>query len=44
MLATLVRDFKISFAPGYDPDTMWRDMEDKVTAQPGELLCVFERM
>lgn len=44
VLATLVRDFKISFAPGYDPDTMWRDMEDKVTAQPGELLCVFERM
>ncbi|KAI0118991.1 cytochrome P450 monooxygenase-like protein [Daldinia grandis] len=41
-ISTLVRRYKISFAPGYDPQTMWRDMKDQITAQPGRVLCIFE--
>lgn len=41
--ATLIKNFYISFAPGYDPDTMWRDMKDQVTAQPGKVECVFTK-
>jgi hypothetical protein len=39
--ATLLKHFDVAFAPGYDPDEMWRDMQDQVTAQPGKVLCVF---
>ncbi|KAI0191570.1 cytochrome P450 [Astrocystis sublimbata] len=42
VIATLLQDFNVSFAPGYDEDTMWRDMRDQVTCQPGEVHCVFE--
>ena len=41
VVAGLVRSFDIAFAPGYDPMTMWRDLKDQVTAQPGEVRCVF---
>lgn len=40
--AMLVRDFRLSFAPGYDQDAMWRGLRDQITAQPGQLLCTFE--
>jgi tryprostatin B 6-hydroxylase len=40
--AILLKNYNVSFAPGYDPDTMWRDMKDQVTAQPGLVLCTFE--
>ncbi|KAI1371223.1 cytochrome P450 monooxygenase-like protein [Hypoxylon crocopeplum] len=42
IVTTLLRRYNIRFAPGYDPDTMWRDMRDQVTAQPGQVLCVFD--
>ncbi|RYP55519.1 hypothetical protein DL769_010135 [Monosporascus sp. CRB-8-3] len=38
----LLRDFDIEFAPGYDQMTMWRDMKDQVTAQPGQVMCLFK--
>ncbi|KAK7975791.1 hypothetical protein PG989_014254 [Apiospora arundinis] len=38
----LLSRFSIRFAPGYDPCTMWHDMKDQVTAQPGQVICVFE--
>ncbi|OTA54002.1 cytochrome P450 monooxygenase-like protein [Hypoxylon sp. EC38] len=44
VIATLLRRYQIRFAPDYDPDTMWRDMRDQVTAQPGQVLCVFDRL
>ncbi|PSN65038.1 cytochrome P450 monooxygenase-like protein [Corynespora cassiicola Philippines] len=40
--AILLQHFDIKFAPGYDPDTMWRGMKDQVTAQPGRVLCTFK--
>ncbi|RYP06625.1 hypothetical protein DL764_003047 [Monosporascus ibericus] len=40
--ALLLRDYDIEFAPGYDPMTMWRDMKDQVTAQPGQVRCLFK--
>ncbi|GAP85610.1 putative cytochrome P450 [Rosellinia necatrix] len=40
--ATLVKHYNVRFAPGYDPESMWRQMRDQVTAQPGPLLCIFE--
>ncbi|RYP82600.1 hypothetical protein DL769_001594 [Monosporascus sp. CRB-8-3] len=40
--ATLLHHYNVRFAPGYDPETMWRDMKDQVTAQPGQVLCIFE--
>ncbi|KAI1658885.1 cytochrome P450 monooxygenase-like protein [Daldinia decipiens] len=41
-ISTLLRRYKIYFAPEYDPQTMWRDMKNQVTAQPGRVLCIFE--
>ncbi|KAI1395669.1 cytochrome P450 [Hypoxylon fuscum] len=41
VVAALVQCFRIEFAPDYDPMTMWRDLKDQVTAQPGEVKCVF---
>ncbi|KAF2759925.1 cytochrome P450 [Pseudovirgaria hyperparasitica] len=41
--ANVLRNFNVSFSPGYDEETMWRDMKDQVTAQPGQVLCTFER-
>ncbi|CAH0031673.1 unnamed protein product [Clonostachys rhizophaga] len=38
----LLRHYDIEFADGYDPETMWRDMKDQVTAQPGKVMCVFK--
>ncbi|KAI8626128.1 cytochrome P450 monooxygenase-like protein [Xylariaceae sp. FL1651] len=40
--AILLKNYDVSFAPGYDEETMWRDMKDQVTCQPGEVLCVFK--
>lgn len=42
VITTLLRQYKVNFAPGYEPSTMWRDMRDQVTAQPGRVICVFE--
>lgn len=42
VLVVLLRDYDIQFADGYDPTTMWRDMRDQVTAQPGQVKCVFK--
>ncbi|KAI5919296.1 cytochrome P450 [Camillea tinctor] len=39
--AILLKNYNVSFAPGYNPDTMWRDMKDQVTCQPGKVYCVF---
>ncbi|KAI1827403.1 cytochrome P450 monooxygenase-like protein [Xylaria intraflava] len=39
--AIIMKEFDVSFAPGYDEQTMWRDMRDQVTAQPGVVFCVF---
>ncbi|KAI0095754.1 cytochrome P450 [Nemania sp. FL0031] len=41
--AILLQHYNIQFAPGYDPEEMWRHMKDQVTAQPGSVLCIFER-
>ncbi|KAI4858741.1 cytochrome P450 monooxygenase-like protein [Hypoxylon rubiginosum] len=41
VIAVLIKHFTVQFAPGYDPETMWRDMKDQVTAQPGQVLCIF---
>ncbi|KAI0179154.1 cytochrome P450 [Hypoxylon sp. FL1284] len=38
----LLRRYDIEFAPGYDPETMWRDLKDQVTAQPGKVMCMFK--
>ncbi|KAK7753196.1 hypothetical protein SLS62_004929 [Diatrype stigma] len=40
--ASLLQHYSIRFAPGYDPDLMWRDMQDQVAAQPGPVFCIFE--
>lgn len=40
--ATLIKDFKISFAPGEDGIPFLRDMRDQLTAQPGQLELLFE--
>ncbi|KAI1326662.1 cytochrome P450 [Xylariaceae sp. FL0255] len=40
--AILLKNYDISFTPGYDEQTMWRDMRDQVTYQPGEVSCVFK--
>ncbi|OTB10574.1 hypothetical protein K445DRAFT_70027 [Daldinia sp. EC12] len=41
VVAALVQHFEIDFAPDYDPMTMWRELKDQVTAQPGAVNCVF---
>ncbi|KAI0456218.1 cytochrome P450 [Xylaria acuta] len=41
VVATLLQDYNVSFAPGYAEETMWRDMRDQVTCQPGAVFCVF---
>ncbi|KAI0399894.1 cytochrome P450 [Xylaria palmicola] len=40
-VAGLLRDYDVAFAPGYDQATMWRDLRDQVTSQPGAVFCVF---
>ncbi|RYP57497.1 hypothetical protein DL769_009436 [Monosporascus sp. CRB-8-3] len=40
--ATLLQRYSVCFAPGYKPESMWLNMKDQVTAQPGEVLCIFE--
>ncbi|KAI1451035.1 cytochrome P450 [Annulohypoxylon stygium] len=42
VIIRLLRRYDVDFAPGYDPMTMWRDLRDQVTAQPGKVLCVFK--
>jgi cytochrome P450 len=42
VLTLLLRQFDIEFADGYDPETMWRDLKDQVTAQPGKVMCQFK--
>jgi cytochrome P450 len=39
--AILLKNYDVSFAPDYDEETMWRDMRDQVTCQPGEVSCIF---
>lgn len=41
VVAVLLQDYNVGFAPGYDEDTIWRDMRDQVTCQPGQVLCIF---
>ncbi|GAP88817.1 putative cytochrome P450 [Rosellinia necatrix] len=41
VVTILLGDYDVAFAPGYDEDTMWRDMRDQVTCQPGAVMCVF---
>ncbi|KAF7512751.1 hypothetical protein GJ744_000318 [Endocarpon pusillum] len=40
--AVLLKRFKVRFADGHDPEMLWRNLRDQVTAQPGECWCVFE--
>lgn len=42
IVVALVERFSIRFAPGYDPSTMWRDLKDQITTQPGKVFCVFD--
>jgi cytochrome P450 len=42
VVTILLQDYDVSFAPGYDEETMWRDMRDQVTCQPGTVLCIFQ--
>ncbi|KAF2199990.1 cytochrome P450 monooxygenase-like protein [Delitschia confertaspora ATCC 74209] len=42
VLAILLKRFRVRFDPSYDPTTLLRDLQDEVTAQPGELWCIFE--
>ncbi|KAJ2988814.1 hypothetical protein NUW58_g3778 [Xylaria curta] len=42
VLATLLQDYDVSFSPDYDEDTLWRDMRDQVTCQPGAVFCIFK--
>lgn len=39
--AHLVQRFEMGFSKDYDPEILWRDLKDQVTAQPGELWCTF---
>ncbi|KAK5627594.1 hypothetical protein RRF57_003309 [Xylaria bambusicola] len=41
VVSIILQDYDVSFAPGYDEETMWRDMRDQVTCQPGAVHCVF---
>jgi cytochrome P450 len=41
VIANVLKHFHVEFAPGYNPEIMWRDMKDQVTAQPGRLECTF---
>ncbi|KAI0017543.1 cytochrome P450 monooxygenase-like protein [Xylariomycetidae sp. FL0641] len=40
--AILLERYHVSFAPAYDPETVWRDMRDQVTCQPGKVFSTFE--
>ncbi|KAI1172957.1 cytochrome P450 monooxygenase-like protein [Nemania sp. FL0916] len=42
VIGIILHNYDVSFAPGYDEETMWRDMKDQVTCQPGALLCTFK--
>ncbi|KAI1120325.1 cytochrome P450 monooxygenase-like protein [Nemania abortiva] len=42
VITILLQDFDVGFAPGYDEETMWRDMRDQVTCQPGAVFCTFK--
>ena len=39
--ALFLQKYNVSFAEGYDPQCMWADLKDQVTAQPGLVLCNF---
>ena len=40
--ARLIDTFLISFLPGEDGGAVERDMKDQLTANPGDLILVFE--
>jgi cytochrome P450 len=39
--ALFLKRYNVSFADEYDPQCMWRELRDQVTAQPGLVLCEF---
>ncbi|KAI1274721.1 cytochrome P450 monooxygenase-like protein [Xylaria sp. FL0933] len=41
VVTIILQDYDVGFAPGYDEETMWRDMKDQVTCQPGAVHCIF---
>ncbi|KAI1288552.1 cytochrome P450 monooxygenase-like protein [Xylaria venustula] len=41
VVSIILQDYDVGFAPGYDEETMWRDMKDQVTCQPGAVHCTF---
>ena len=40
--AKLLSQYRIRFAPGFDPDAVERDMRDQMTAQVGRVNLLFE--
>lgn len=43
VMALIVSKYDIVFAPGKDPDQVWKDMRDEFTIVPGRLDLVFKR-
>ncbi|KAI3343256.1 cytochrome P450 monooxygenase-like protein [Ustulina deusta] len=41
VVTIILQDYDVGFAPGYDEETIWRDMRDQVTCQPGAVHCIF---
>ncbi|TGJ88456.1 hypothetical protein E0Z10_g286 [Xylaria hypoxylon] len=41
VVTVLLQDYNVGFASGYDEETIWRDMRDQVTCQPGAVHCIF---
>ncbi|KAI1869841.1 uncharacterized protein JN550_005431 [Neoarthrinium moseri] len=42
VVANIAHDFDVAFAPYYDSQTMWLDLKDQVTAQPGDVKLIFK--
>lgn len=43
VVALLVSHFDISYAPGEDGTTVWRDLKDQFNAHPGSLHLIFSQ-
>ncbi|ORY11107.1 cytochrome P450, partial [Clohesyomyces aquaticus] len=41
--AMILERFLVSFAPGYNDSAFFGDMKDCLTAQPGNVFCIFQR-
>ena len=41
VLARLVIDFDVAFAPGEDGVSVWRDLKDQFNSHPGKLELLF---